>query len=90
MNTVDFIVIGVVAVSALIAFLRGFVREMLTIGSGLGDTEAARHVEIDVAARERQAAARLEHGQHHGQARRIPAHHGAAGRTARGRRHQRL
>jgi membrane protein required for colicin V production len=36
MNTVDIIVIAVVALSALIAFLRGFVREVLTIGSWLG------------------------------------------------------
>lgn len=36
MNTVDIIVIAVVAFSALIAFLRGFVREMLTIGSWIG------------------------------------------------------
>jgi len=35
MNTVDIIVIAVVALSALIAFLRGFVREVLTIGSWL-------------------------------------------------------
>jgi membrane protein required for colicin V production len=36
MNTVDIIVIAVVGISALIAFLRGFVREMLTIGSWIG------------------------------------------------------
>jgi membrane protein required for colicin V production len=36
MNTVDAIVIGVIGVSTLIAFLRGFVREMLTIGSWIG------------------------------------------------------
>lgn len=36
MNTVDIVVIAVVALSALIAFLRGFVREVLTIGSWLG------------------------------------------------------
>jgi len=36
MNTVDIIVIAVVGLSALIAFLRGFVREVLTIGSWLG------------------------------------------------------
>ena len=36
MNTVDIVVISVVAISALIAFLRGFVREMLTIGSWIG------------------------------------------------------
>jgi membrane protein required for colicin V production len=36
MNTVDIIVIAVVVLSALIAFLRGFVREVLTIGSWLG------------------------------------------------------
>ena len=36
MNTVDIIVIAVIAVSAIIAFLRGFVREILTIGSWLG------------------------------------------------------
>jgi membrane protein required for colicin V production len=36
MNTVDIIVISVVALSALIAFLRGFVREVLTIGSWIG------------------------------------------------------
>jgi membrane protein required for colicin V production len=36
MNTVDIVVIAVVAISALIAFLRGFVREVLTIGSWLG------------------------------------------------------
>ncbi len=36
MNTIDIIVIAVVAISAVIAFLRGFVREMLTIGSWLG------------------------------------------------------
>jgi len=35
-NTVDVIVIAVIAISTLIAFLRGFVREMLTIGSWLG------------------------------------------------------
>lgn len=35
MNTIDIIVIAVVALSALIAFLRGFVREVLTIGSWL-------------------------------------------------------
>jgi membrane protein required for colicin V production len=36
MNSVDFVVIAIVAISALIAFLRGFVREVLTIGSWLG------------------------------------------------------
>jgi membrane protein required for colicin V production len=36
MNTVDIIVISVVGISAIIAFLRGFVREILTIGSWLG------------------------------------------------------
>jgi membrane protein required for colicin V production len=36
MNTVDLIVIAVVGISAIIAFLRGFVREMLTIGSWIG------------------------------------------------------
>jgi membrane protein required for colicin V production len=36
MNTVDIIVIAVVGLSAIIAFLRGFVREVLTIGSWLG------------------------------------------------------
>ena len=36
MNTVDIVVISVVGISAIIAFLRGFVREMLTIGSWLG------------------------------------------------------
>jgi membrane protein required for colicin V production len=36
MNTVDIIVIAVIGLSAIIAFLRGFVREVLTIGSWLG------------------------------------------------------
>jgi membrane protein required for colicin V production len=36
MNTIDAIVIGIIAISALIAFLRGFVREMLTVGSWIG------------------------------------------------------
>jgi membrane protein required for colicin V production len=36
MNTVDVVVIAIIAFSAIIAFLRGFVREMLTIGSWLG------------------------------------------------------
>lgn len=36
MNTVDLIVIAVIGISAIIAFLRGFVREMLTIGSWIG------------------------------------------------------
>ncbi len=36
MNTVDAIVIGTIAISALVAFLRGFVREMLTMGSWIG------------------------------------------------------
>ena len=36
MNTIDIIVIAVVVLSAVIAFLRGFVREVLTIGSWLG------------------------------------------------------
>ena len=35
MNTIDIIVIAIVGLSALIAFLRGFVREVLTIGSWL-------------------------------------------------------
>jgi membrane protein required for colicin V production len=36
MNTIDAIVIGAIALSALVAFLRGFVREMLTMGSWIG------------------------------------------------------
>src|SRR6185369_8482710 len=36
MTGVDIAVIAVIGISALIAFLRGFVREMLTIGSWLG------------------------------------------------------
>ncbi len=36
MNWVDLIVIGVVAISALLAFLRGFVREVLGIGAWIG------------------------------------------------------
>jgi membrane protein required for colicin V production len=36
MNTLDAIVIAVIAISAIIAFLRGFVREMLTVGSWIG------------------------------------------------------
>jgi membrane protein required for colicin V production len=36
MNGVDVVVIAVVGVSAIIAFLRGFVREMLTVGSWIG------------------------------------------------------
>jgi membrane protein required for colicin V production len=35
-NWVDLIVIGVVAVSALLAFMRGFVREVLGIGAWIG------------------------------------------------------
>jgi len=36
MNTVDAIVLSVIAISTVIAFLRGFVREVLTIGSWIG------------------------------------------------------
>jgi membrane protein required for colicin V production len=36
MNTVDAIVLTVIAISTVIAFLRGFVREVLTIGSWIG------------------------------------------------------
>jgi len=36
MNTVDAVVIAVIAISALVALLRGFVREMLTMGSWIG------------------------------------------------------
>jgi membrane protein required for colicin V production len=36
MNTVDAVVIGIIVVSTVIAFLRGFVREMLTVGSWIG------------------------------------------------------
>ena len=36
MNTLDYIVIGVIVASTLIAFLRGFVREVLTVGSWIG------------------------------------------------------
>jgi membrane protein required for colicin V production len=36
MNTVDVVVIAVIAISTLIAFLRGFVREILTVGSWIG------------------------------------------------------
>ncbi len=36
MNTVDAIVLAVIGISTIIAFLRGFVREILTIGSWIG------------------------------------------------------
>ena len=36
MNTVDIAVIAIIALSTIIAFLRGFVREVLTIGSWIG------------------------------------------------------
>jgi membrane protein required for colicin V production len=36
MHTIDAVVIGAIAISALVAFLRGFVREMLTMGSWIG------------------------------------------------------
>jgi membrane protein required for colicin V production len=36
MNTVDISVIAVIGISTIIAFLRGFVREILTIGSWIG------------------------------------------------------
>ena len=36
MNTVDIAVIAVIGISTIIAFLRGFVREILTIGSWIG------------------------------------------------------
>jgi membrane protein required for colicin V production len=43
MNGVDVIVVAVVGLSAIIAFLRGFVREMLTVGSWLGATLVTLH-----------------------------------------------
>src|ERR1700743_2995804 len=36
MSTVEIVVIAIIAISALIAFLRGFVREILTVGSWVG------------------------------------------------------
>ncbi len=36
MNTLDLIVVGVIAASALLAFFRGFVREVLAIGAWVG------------------------------------------------------
>jgi membrane protein required for colicin V production len=36
MNTVDIVVLTIIAISTIIAFLRGFVREILTIGSWIG------------------------------------------------------
>ena len=36
MNWVDLIILGVVAISALLAFMRGLVREVLSIGSWVG------------------------------------------------------
>lgn len=36
MNTLDLIVVGVIAASALLAFFRGFVREVLAIGAWIG------------------------------------------------------
>lgn len=41
MTWVDFVVLGVLAVSALLAFLRGFVREVLGIGAWIGAALAA-------------------------------------------------
>ena len=36
MNWVDLTIIGVIAISALLAFMRGLVREVLSIGSWIG------------------------------------------------------
>jgi membrane protein required for colicin V production len=41
MTWVDFVVLGVLAISALLAFLRGFVREVLGIGAWVGAVMAS-------------------------------------------------
>ena len=53
------------------------------VGGRLVDAQAAGDVEIDVVLAEPHAAMRFEHGQHHGQARGVPADDGAARRAER-------
>ena len=59
-------------------------------GRRLGDLQPAGDVEVDVVHAELQARMGLEHRDHHGQPRRIPAHHRAPRRAERGGRDQRL
>src|SRR5690606_37777922 len=47
-------------------------------------------IEIDVLPGKAQPAARIEHGEHHGEPSRIPAHHGPARRAERALRDERL
>ncbi len=60
------------------------------VGGRLGDAQPARDVEINVVGADRKAAARIEHGHHHGEPRRVPADDGAARRAGRGGGDQRL
>ena len=60
------------------------------IGRRLGDAVAAGDVEIDVVRGEAHAAMGLEHREHHGEARLVPADDGAARRAERRGRDQRL
>ena len=60
------------------------------VGRRLGDPQAAGDVEIDVLPGEAKPAARLQHGQHHGEAAGVPADHGAPRRAERRGRDQRL
>ena len=60
------------------------------VGRRLADFEAARDVEVDVVGGDADAAAGLDHGEHHAEARGVPAHDGAAGRAERARGDQRL
>ena len=46
MNTLDLIVVGVIAASALLAFFRGFVREVLAIGAWVGAIAVAYYFNI--------------------------------------------
>ena len=46
MNTLDMIVVGVVAASALLAFFRGFLREILAIGAWVGAIAIAYYFNI--------------------------------------------
>ncbi len=54
------------------------------VGGGIAQPVAAGDVEIDFGGREAETAARLEHGEDHREAARIPADHGAARRGAAG------
>ena len=81
---------AIAPVMAQVTCKDGSVRDLEVHMGRFGDPQPPGHVEVDIGAAETDAAARLEHRDHHRKPRRIPPHNRPPRTTESGRRHQGL